>query len=150
MFLHRILLTVNPFENYRYVALNTLLRVVQADYNAVQRHRTTIIDCLKDADISIRRYSIFCFPFLKQAWFKLLLVALDFTAVRYNIAYQLFLFKACNGTLLCASQCRKHKGYDEGTFRLSGKLWSRIQSRHLLQNCPVNGKVSSKIDWLIG
>lgn len=39
------------------MALNTLLRVVQADYNAVQRHRTTIIDCLKDADISIRRYS---------------------------------------------------------------------------------------------
>lgn len=39
------------------MALNTLLRVVQADYNAVQRHRTTIIDCLKDADISIRRYN---------------------------------------------------------------------------------------------
>lgn len=59
----------------RYVALNTLLKTVHADYNAVQRHRTTILDCLKDPDISIRRYfcshcvlSMFLFlPFMIKA-----------------------------------------------------------------------------------
>ena len=42
----------------RYVALNTLLKTVAVDYNAVQRHRTTILDCLKENDISIRRRAL--------------------------------------------------------------------------------------------
>jgi len=42
----------------RYVALNTLNKVVSIDTNAVQRHRNIILDCLRDSDISIRRRAL--------------------------------------------------------------------------------------------
>ncbi|KAK9461288.1 adaptin N terminal region-domain-containing protein [Lipomyces oligophaga] len=48
----------NRDNNVKYVGLNTLSKVIELEPNAVQRHRTTVIDCLRDADISIRRRAL--------------------------------------------------------------------------------------------
>ncbi|KND01869.1 uncharacterized protein SPPG_03659 [Spizellomyces punctatus DAOM BR117] len=52
----------NRDNNIRYVALTTLTKTSQntstSDSSALQRHRSTILDCLRDADISIRRRAL--------------------------------------------------------------------------------------------
>lgn len=45
-------------NNYKYVALNTLQEVAKTDINSVQKHKTVILDCLKDTDISIKRRAL--------------------------------------------------------------------------------------------
>ncbi|WVQ99305.1 hypothetical protein IAU59_006437 [Kwoniella sp. CBS 9459] len=57
----------NRDNNIRYVALNTLNKVVSMDTNAVQRHRNTILDCLRDGDISIRRRALeLCYALVNE------------------------------------------------------------------------------------
>lgn len=48
----------NRDNNIRYVALNMLMRAITVDAQAVQRHRATILECVKDLDASIRKRAL--------------------------------------------------------------------------------------------
>ncbi|KAG6474566.1 hypothetical protein ZIOFF_068504 [Zingiber officinale] len=48
----------NRDNNIRYVALNMLMKAISVDSQAVQRHRTTILECVKDSDASIRKRAL--------------------------------------------------------------------------------------------
>ncbi|KAE8023419.1 hypothetical protein FH972_009113 [Carpinus fangiana] len=48
----------NRDNNIRYVALNMLMNAITVDAQAVQRHRATILECVKDSDASIRKRAL--------------------------------------------------------------------------------------------
>ncbi|XVE75085.1 hypothetical protein DITRI_Ditri12bG0068400 [Diplodiscus trichospermus] len=48
----------NRDNNIRYVALNMLMKAMMVDAQAVQRHRATILECVKDSDASIGKRAL--------------------------------------------------------------------------------------------
>ncbi|XP_074090932.1 AP-1 complex subunit gamma-like 2 isoform X2 [Macrotis lagotis] len=49
---------LNSDKNIRYVALTSLLRLVQSDHSAVQRHRPTVVECLRESDATLSRRAL--------------------------------------------------------------------------------------------
>lgn len=49
---------LNNDKNIRYVALTSLLQLVQSDHSAVQRHRSTVVECLQETDASLSRRAL--------------------------------------------------------------------------------------------
>uniref|UniRef100_A0A668AZ20 Adaptor related protein complex 1 subunit gamma 2 n=1 Tax=Myripristis murdjan TaxID=586833 RepID=A0A668AZ20_9TELE len=49
---------LNNDRNIRYISMTSLQKIVVTDHNAVQRHRGTIVDCLKDPDASVKRRAL--------------------------------------------------------------------------------------------
>lgn len=48
----------NKDNNYKYISLRTLQSVARTDLISVQKHKNTIIECMKDPDISIQRRAL--------------------------------------------------------------------------------------------
>ncbi|XWS63638.1 hypothetical protein CRYUN_Cryun06bG0118100 [Craigia yunnanensis] len=48
----------NRDNNIRYVALNMFMKAMAVDAQAVQRHRATILECVKDSDASISKRAL--------------------------------------------------------------------------------------------
>jgi len=48
----------NRDNNYKYIALNALQEVGKTDINSVQKHKSTILECLRDNDVSVKRRAL--------------------------------------------------------------------------------------------
>lgn len=82
---------LNNDRNIRYISMTSLQKIVQTDHNAVQRHRGTIVDCMKDQDASVKRRAL-----------ELSLALVSAVNIR-SLMKELLLFLSC-----CPPELRSH------------------------------------------
>lgn len=116
---------VFPPPHFRYVALTSLLKTVQTDHNAVQRHRSTIVDCLKDLDVSIKRY-----------FDKHMLVFSRNSSARDGLLTLCAPLQTCDGAEFRPGQRKQHPWDDEGAAIFPGLVRSGVQSRLRVWGLP--------------
>ncbi|KAJ3017682.1 clathrin associated protein complex large subunit [Thoreauomyces humboldtii] len=128
----------NRDNNIRYVALTTLTKTSQnttIDSSALQRHRATILECLRDADISIRRRALDLSFFL-----------INNQNIRILTRELLAFLEICEGdaknsvaTRICdfAGRCRPNKRWEVDTvcrvLRVAGSFVDQTVVNHFIK-----------------
>ncbi|XP_075708872.1 AP-1 complex subunit gamma-like 2 [Rhinoderma darwinii] len=101
-------------KNIRFVALISLQRLVQSDHAAVQRHRGTIVECLRQPDTSVNRKALdLCFALVNETNIRLMMKELQ----RFLQSCSPELKEQCtSGIFLCAEKFSPSKRWHIDTI----------------------------------
>ncbi|KAM3940239.1 AP-1 complex subunit gamma-like 2 [Leptodactylus fuscus] len=101
-------------KNIRFVALISLQRLVQSDHAAVQRHRGTIVECLRQTDTSVNRKALdLCFALVNETNIRVMMKELQ----RFLQTCSQELKEQCtSGIFLCAEKFSPSKRWHIDTI----------------------------------
>ncbi|XP_077155422.1 AP-1 complex subunit gamma-like 2 isoform X2 [Ranitomeya variabilis] len=101
-------------KNIRFVALTSLQRLVQSDHAAVQRHRGTIVECLRQTDTSVNRKALdLCFALVNETNIRVMMKELQ----RFLQSCSPELKEQCtSGIFLCAEKFSPSKRWHIDTI----------------------------------
>ncbi|XP_073527177.1 AP-1 complex subunit gamma-like 2 isoform X2 [Phyllobates terribilis] len=101
-------------KNIRFVALTSLQRLVQSDHAAVQRHRGTIVECLRQTDTSVNRKALdLCFALVNESNIRVMMKELQ----RFIQSCSPELKEQCtSGIFLCAEKFSPSKRWHIDTI----------------------------------
>ncbi|KAG9486941.1 hypothetical protein GDO78_007026 [Eleutherodactylus coqui] len=101
-------------KNIRFVALISLQRLVQSDHAAVQRHRGTIVECLRQTDTTVNRKALdLCFALVNETNIRVMMKELQ----RFLQSCSPELKEQCtSGIFLCAEKFSPSKRWHIDTI----------------------------------